>query len=353
MRVEENRKRILIVDDSPQNVEALRSMLEGKYAVYMAKNGKAALRIMGKMQPDLVLLDVVMPDMDGFEVMRRIRENPAYNNIPVIFVTSDTDSFSEARGLMLGAADYIAKPYNSDIVGIKVKNQLENKLYRDNLEHLVEQRTEELLLSQSAIIMGMSLLAEGRDLGTGEHLQRIQKYVDLLGREVHRVHPAMLSVSEWKRITMLCPLHDIGKIMVSDSILLKPGQLTEEEENIIKEHTQNGADVLRKTQLFLPGGVDILEDAAVIAECHHERFDGSGYPRGLRGEEIPVAARIVALADVYDALTSERKYKEAFVHERAVDIILYGDGRTSPGHFDPLILELFKGVAAEFAKVLC
>lgn len=333
---------ILLVDDSQENLDALNAMLEGSYKVYSTKNGRAALRIMEKIKPDLVLLDVVMPEMDGFEVLGRMKQDATCAHIPVIFITSDAQSFSEARGLLLGAVDYITKPYNPDIVSIKVKNQLENKLYRDRLESLVDQRTQELQLSQNAIIFGMSLMAESRDSSTGEHLKCIQKYVDILARAIHEKRPDLLGAAECNRIRMLAPMHDIGKVTIPDHILLKKGALTEEEFAVIKKHTTSGADILRETQQLLPNGGGVLEDAVSIAECHHEKFDGTGYPGGLRGEDIPLSARIVALADVYDALTSRRPYKEPCSHETAVEIILNGDGRTMPSHFDPLVLDFFR-----------
>ena len=348
MTEESQMNTILRVDDSQENLDALYTMLEGLYRLYTAKNGKAALRIMEKVKPDLVLLDVVMPGMDGFEVLRRMNEDPTCAHIPVIFITSDTQTFSEARGLLLGAVDYIAKPYNPDIVSIKVKNQLENKLYRDELERLVEQRTGELVLSQNAIILGMSLMAESRDVGTGEHLQCIQKYVGILARAFCGEFPSLLSSSACGRVIALSPLHDIGKVTISDNILLKKGPLSETEFAIIRRHTTSGADILRKTQQLLPGGGAVLEDAVAIAEYHHEKFDGTGYPRGLRGGDIPLFARIVALADVYDALTSDRPYKAAYTHDEAMDIILSGDGRTMPTHFDPLLLAIFKTNATKF-----
>ncbi len=337
-----NMNTILLVDDSQENLDALHTMLEGMYRLYTAKNGKAALRIMEKVKPDLVLLDVVMPEMDGFEVLARMKEDKACAHIPVIFITSDSQSFSEARGLLLGAVDYVTKPYNPDIVSIKVRNQLENKLYRDELERLVEQRTEELMLSQNAIILGMSLMAESRDVSTGEHLQCIQKYVGILARAFCNEFPSLLSPAACGRVIALSPLHDIGKVAVSDNILLKKGPLSEAEFAIIRQHTTSGADILRKTQQLLPGGGVVLEDAVAIAEYHHEKFDGTGYPAGLRGGDIPLSARIVALADVYDALTSARPYKAAYAHGEAVDIIMNGDGRTMPTHFDPLLLAIFK-----------
>lgn len=339
---------ILLVDDSQENLDALTAMLEGLYRVYAAKNGKGALRIMEKLKADLVLLDVIMPAMDGFEVLRQMKAEPRLENIPVIFITSDTQAISEARGLLLGAADYIAKPYNPEIVSIKVKNQLDNKRHRDELELLVEQRTRELVLSRNAIILGMSLMAESRDAGTGEHLKHIQGYVGILARAISQACPSLLNPASCGRVISLSALHDIGKVAISDNILLKKGALSNEEFAVIRGHTTSGADILRKTQGLMSDAQGALEDAVAIAEFHHEKYDGSGYPRGLAGDDIPLSARIVALADVYDALRSVRPYKGARTHMETIDIIAGGDGRTMPSHFDPLVLNIFLEHADEF-----
>ena len=340
---------VLIVDDSKENLNALRSMLEDLYIVYVAASGERALSVMDKNPPDLVLLDVVMPGIDGFEVCRRMKGDKRFIHTPVIFITGSGDSFSEAQGLMLGAVDYIVKPYNPDIVSIKVRNQIENKLHRDGLEILVEKRTEELRKSQEAIIFGMSFLAERRDLGTGEHLKRMKRISGLIATNLRQKYPDIISLTEINNIVAYSPLHDIGKVAISDTILLKPGKLTDEEFETMKTHTLQGADMLLQTKELLDSGTDNLMTAVDIALYHHEKYDGRGYPKGLKGDEIPLSARIVAIADVYDALTSKRGYKDAFTHADAMDIILNGDGRTQPEHFDPLVLEVFQLCADEIA----
>lgn len=339
---------IMIVDDSRENIDGLRSILELDYTVYIATSGDAALALMEKVSPDIVLLDVVMPGLGGFDVLERMKKTNNLANIPVIFITGASDSFNEAKGLYIGAVDYISKPYDPYIVRIKVKNHIENKMNRDNLERLVEIRTAELSASRKAVILGMSLLAEGRDKGTGGHIKRMQQYTEILGTQIHKDNPDLLPTSELEQTVLYAPLHDIGKVCVPDSILLKKGSLTSEEFELIKTHTVFGTEVLKKTEYLLTGEADTLRVAIEIAESHHEKFDGSGYPNGLKGYEIPISARIVALTDIYDALTSKREYKDAYSHEQARDIILKGDGRTLPEHFDPVVLESFSKVEADF-----
>jgi len=211
------------------------------------------------------------------------------------------------------------------------------------LEILVEERTKELRKTQEGIIFGMSLMAERRDLSTGEHLKRMKSITAILAESLHLKYPDILPThKEVNDIIAYSPLHDVGKVAISDSILLKPGRLTDEEFAIMKTHSTQGAEILIDTRELLESGADDLTVAVNIAAGHHEKFDGAGYPNGLKGDEIPLSARIVALADVYDALTSKRHYKEAFTHEKAMDIILNGDGRTMPEHFDPVILDVFK-----------
>ena len=332
---------VLIVDDQEINIEILRSMLEDTYEVHAAFNGREALEVLDRIEVDLVFLDLVMPVMDGFEVLENIKKDRRFRNLPVIFITSETDSFSEAKGLGLGAVDYIRKPYDQKIVGIKCKNHIENKMYRDDLENAVEERTKEISASREAIIMGMSLLAEGRDQETGDHIRRMQNYTRIIAGNIAKNHPELLTKEEVYYIASMAPLHDIGKINIPDIILLKPGKLSNEEFEVMKAHTTLGAEVLEETEKFIHGYENTLHYAYEITAYHHEKYDGTGYPNGLKGDEIPMSADICSLADIYDALTSERPYKKAFSHERALEIITVGDGRVMPAHFHPVVLDAF------------
>ncbi len=342
---------VLLVDDSKENIDGLRSILDREYNIQVALSGEKALELMEKRPPDIVLLDVYMQGLNGFDVLNRMKKIKELEYIPVIFITAATDAFSETVGLQMGAVDYILKPYDADIVCFKVKNHIANKMNRDNLERLVELRTAELSDSRHAVILGMSLLAEGRDKGTGDHIKRMQKYTEILARDIANKHPELISLGDLQQIVLYSPLHDIGKVFIPDNILLKKGPLTKEEFDLMKTHTTYGTEVLRKTEFLMTSESDTLKIAIEICESHHEKYDGSGYPFGLKGDKIPVAARIVALADIYDALTSVREYKPAYTHEKAYGIITEGDGRTMPEHFAPEVLEAFKSVADEFGKI--
>ena len=345
------RKSILIVDDQKENITVLKNLLDDTYEIFAALNGKSALRVMKVARIDLVLLDLVMPVMDGFETLRQMKMDEKLVNIPVIFITSEMEDAKESTGLSLGAVDYIKKPYNPTIINIKVKNQLENKMYRERLEQLVDIRTQEIEASREAIIMGMSYLAEGRDHETGGHIKRMQQYTRIIANQIVEDFPEALSMEEAKSIVLLAPLHDIGKVNIPDSILLKEDTLTPEEFNLMKSHTTLGAEVLKRTENLLHEYSNFLKHAIDIAEGHHEKYDGSGYPKGLKGDEIPISACISSISDIYDALTSKRPYKRAFSHEEALDIIFNGDGRVEPSHFNPIVLESFKKVCNKFNEI--
>ncbi|MCL2499545.1 MAG: response regulator [Defluviitaleaceae bacterium] len=343
--------RVIAVDDVPLNLDILEAILDTEYDLTTVTSGREALALMAEEQPDLVLLDLSMPEMDGFEVLRRMRSDPVTEHIPVIIVTAEMDDYSEEKGLNLGAVDYIRKPYKSDIIRIKIRNHIELKAYRDDLEGMVEERTQQLTAAHEAIIMGMSLLSESRDGITGAHLARIKQQTQLLTGKIAEMYPELLDKEMAGLITIYSPLHDVGKVGIPDSVLKKSGGLTREEFELMKSHTWGGGDLLRQMVDFLmPEHRAPLKVAIDIAECHHERFDGTGYPEGIAGATIPFAARIAALPDVYDALRSARPYKRGFSHEEALETILKGDGRTEPSHFDPIVLEAFKEVHNEMAE---
>lgn len=358
-------KTILIVDDVTLNIDALKSILMDDYSIMVALSGESAIKLINRRRPDLVLLDVYMPGIDGFGVLQYMKKFNEFDNIPVIFVTGEHDPNTEEKGLEMGAVDYIKKPYNGAVVKAKVKNHLELKAYRDNLELLVNERTKELderrkqleestrqlAASHEAIIMGMSLMSESHDDVTGKHIERIKTLTKILSSKILELYPDLMTADMADKIALFSPLHDVGKVCIPDKILKKMGPLFKDEFDVMKTHTLHAADLLRKTECFLPSNEGVELNVAIeIAESHHEKYDGTGYPHGLKGMEIPLSARIVSVADVYDALRSDRPYKRAFSHEEAVDIILSGDEKTTPEQFDPMVLEVFCLVSDEFNK---
>ncbi len=360
----EDRARILVVDDEPINVKVLVDLLRDQYALVVAKDGPQALsRLEGDNLPDLVLLDVMMPDMDGLDVCRRIKEDPRTTDIPVIFVTALGQTHDEAVGFSVGAVDYITKPISPPVVLARVATHLslrraQVRLRTENtrLEQRVAERTRDLTRTQDVTIRALASLAETRDNETGNHIRRTQNYVRALA-EALRDHPRFRDQLDDRAIDLLfksAPLHDIGKVGIPDAILLKPGKLTDDEFTIMKTHAALGRTALVKALDGEATGasIDFLRYAMEIAVGHHEKWDGSGYPAGLKGDAIPLSARLMAVADVYDALISRRVYKPPFPHEKAVSMIAAGKG----GHFDPDIVEaflrisdVFSTIAAEFA----
>jgi putative two-component system response regulator len=349
---------VMIVDDIESNLEILGAILQDTYNVIaMDSSLEAFKKLKDGANPDIILLDLSMPDMDGFQFLNKLNEHRNLSRIPVIFVTNTDDVYSEEKGLELGAVDYIKKPYEPKIIRVKVRNHIELKIYRDNLYEAVaihtqqlEQRTKELSAAHNAIVMGLALLAESHDKITGAHLIRIRTLTNILGKKIAEWYPEFFS-NEMAEITATySPLHDIGKVSVSDLVLKKTGKLTEEEFNLMKGHSLDGGEILRQITTLLPNEHNQLSVAIEIAECHHERFDGTGYPNKLAGENIPISARIVSVADVYDALRSPRPYKPKFTHEEAVEIIQKGDGRTEPSHFDPVVLRAFAETHEQLRK---
>ncbi|MDK9706000.1 MAG: two-component system response regulator [Desulforhopalus sp.] len=339
---------ILIVDDTEENVDILVSALGDLYDITVAIDGETALEILEDFTPDLILLDIMMPGIDGYEVCERLKRQTRTLKIPIIFLTALNEPESEEKGLRLGAVDYITKPFNPFLVKARVKNHLELKMHRDNLEQLVQQRTAELELTQEVTIESMGTLAEYRDPETGGHIQRTKHYIKALARQLKKSgkYAFFLNDQTIEALHKSAPLHDIGKVGVPDHILLKPGKLTESEFEEMKKHTIYGRDAISKAEKKLGDG-SFLRYALEIAESHQEKWDGSGYPNGWAGENIPFSGRLMAVADVYDALISKRIYKAPFSHSKAVAIILEGRG----SHFDPDIVDAFAEVAEEFRQI--
>jgi putative two-component system response regulator len=334
-------KEILIVDDNAASLKQIGSYLAGTYNFSMAKSGEQALRICERERPDLILLDIDMPDMDGFEVIKKLKLHPILERIPVIFLTGNRDTETEARGLQTGARDFIKKPVEKDILLHRLFLHLRISSYQDYLAGSVMRLTEGFALSIANLI-------ECRDENTGGHVQRTSRYVEILGKHLlsKNLFVEELSGPALDMIVRAAPLHDVGKIAVSDRILLKPGRLNEEEFAIMKTHAPVGAQMLKDMYERTPAQT-YLRYARMIAAAHHERFDGKGYPYGLAEENIPLSARIMAVADVYDALVDDRVYRRGMSHEDAVDIIMNGRGT----QFDPRIVDSFDKCRAEFAQL--
>jgi len=348
---------ILVVDDTPDNITLMIGLLRDRYKTKVATNGEKALQIAGSApQPDLILLDIMMPGLDGYEVCGRLKANPDTADIPVIFLTAKTQVEDETQGFALGAVDYITKPISPPIVLARVKTHLLLKQSSDFLkdknlflEQEVKRRTEDVLAIQDVTILAMASLAETRDNETGSHIKRTQHYVLALANQL-KDHPRFRAYLTPERINLVfksAPLHDIGKVGIPDRILLKPGKLTDEEFTIMKTHTTLGRDsiVVAEKRLGVPN--TFLRCAKDIAYSHQEKWDGSGYPEGLFAEDIPIPARLMAVADVYDALISRRVYKPPFTHEEAVSIIRNGRG----SHFDPDMVDAFLEIQDTFQDI--
>lgn len=343
------KSRVLIVDDIPENIQILLSTLKDDFSILVATNGPKSIELsMNDPQPDIILLDIMMPDMDGYEVCRILKENDLTKDIPIIFVTALSESENEEKGLNLGAVDYITKPINPGLVKARVSNHLELKRHRDHLQELVDERTLQLKLANEATVEAMGIVAESRDPETGGHIQRTKNYMRILAQELSKnpKYSDLLTKSMIEKLYHSAPLHDIGKIAISDKILLKPGKLDDSEFLKMKEHSLIGEVTIADAQKRL-GDSEFLNIAKEIAGTHHEKFDGSGYPNGLSGDDIPLSGRLMALADVYDALISKRSYKPPFGHEDVVEIIKNERGK----HFDPDIIDIFLELHEEFYKI--
>jgi len=337
--------RVLIVDDVTANTTLIARLLS-QYDCLAAGSGLEALEKMSWFMPDLVLLDVVMPGMDGFEVCKLIKQIPAYQDIPVVMITALNDRTSKIHGLEVGANEFLTKPIDPAELRIRTANLLKVKEYDDFLsqhnrilQEKLAERTHELQAAYGEVIACLATAAEFKDRDTGKHILRISEYTRLLAQLTN------LPEEEQELLALASPMHDIGKIGIPDHILLKPGPLNSEETSIMQSHTILGGKILAGSDSRL------LKVAQLIAVSHHEYWDGSGYPHALTGQDIPFAARIVSIADQYDALRSHRPYKRPLAHNRVVEIISRGDGRTSPGHFDPDLLQLFVANHSIFERI--
>lgn len=348
---------ILVVDDTPDNLTLMSELLQNTYIVKVSNSGTKALKFIkdgGK--PDLILLDIMMDGLSGYDVITKLKSNEIAKNIPVIFLTAMSSSGDEEKGLEMGAADYITKPISPAIVLARVKTQLENKAAADflrdqnfYLETEVIKRTEEISAIQNVTILVMASLAETRDLETGNHIRRTQHYVKALAKQL-KSHPRFshfLSNQMIETLYKSAPLHDIGKVGIPDAILLKPGKYLPKEFEIMKTHTTLGRDAIEHAESQLGIKVEFLSIAKEIAYYHQEKWDGSGYPTGISGDDIPISARLMAVADVYDALISKRVYKEGMSHEKAVSIIIDEKG----SHFDGDIVDAFLEIQDEFRSI--
>jgi putative two-component system response regulator len=352
-----HRPMILVVDDMPENLAVLHHILSDLYRVRMAGSGARALEIVRSGRPpDLVLLDVAMPEMDGYAVCRAMQAHPAMSSVPVIFVTAHANDNDEHIGLSSGAVDYVTKPFNPQLLRARIKNHLALKHMTDRLksrgdelEKEVVVRTRDLVNARDATILAMASLAETRDNETGNHIKRTLLYVRALAEEL-RTHPDYTTLLTPDYIELLCksaPLHDIGKIGIPDKILLKPGKLTPEEFEIMKRHADYGRIAIEKAEETLGMPIESLRIGKEIAYGHHEKWDGSGYPQGLKGCDIPLSARLMAVADVYDAVISRRCYKAPMSHGDAAEIIRTGAGK----HFDPVVVAAFERLEARFRAI--
>ena len=355
MNMERSRLKILVVDDTKTNIEVLEGILSNEYDVCVALNGKKALELTEKIRPDLILLDVMMPEMDGYETLRILRERNILQGIPVIFLTAKADSVSEQTGLDLGAVDYITKPFSPELVKLRIKNQLELKLQRDHLKYqrdhfheLVDERTADLRRTLKVMLTSLGALAEYRDPETGEHIRRTQIIVQRIAEQLRKnpKYANTITPEYVEDLATAAPLHDIGKVGIHDKILRKPGSLTHEEREIMMQHPQMGYDVLLEATKELHDN-EMDRIAADMALGHHEYWNGEGYPNHKKEDEIPIGARIMAVADVYDALVSKRPYKDPYPHKVAVREIIQGRGT----QFDPDVVDAFLAIAEQLPEI--
>lgn len=347
--------KIVVIDDTKENIDILIESLIDKYEIYAALNGFDGIELVKEILPDLILLDIMMPEMDGYETIQKLKSDRNTKNIPVIFVSALSEIENKKRGFELGAVDYITKPF--EIIEVEERVKIHLKLVQASrllinqnkiLDERVKIRTQENENLRDAMIMVLASVAETRDPDTGAHIKRTQHYVKALaiGLSKNEKYRDILDAEYIEFLFKTSPLHDLGKVGIKDEILLKPGKLTDLEFEIMKTHAELGYQSLKKAEACV---IDkkFIELADEIARTHHEKWDGTGYPRGLKKEEIPLSGRIMALADVYDALISKRVYKDAFSHKEAKEIIVENSGT----HFDPDLVEVFLEIEEELQEI--
>jgi len=341
-------KTIFVVDDNDTNLSMAKEALKEQYRVMTLPSAAKMFALIEKVTPDLILLDIEMPEIDGFEALQRLKNDASQVDIPVIFLTSMTDASVEVRGFQLGVVDFITKPFSAPVLLNRIKTHLHiDELIRERTTKL-QQRTEQLQRLQNGIVFVLADMVENRDKSTGGHIERTTKYIKIL---IHRMMARCVYADEIAEIDLdlfvsSARLHDVGKISISDTILNKPDRLTEEEFTTMKTHTTEGERIIDQID-SRTGDEAFLHNAKLFAGYHHERWDGKGYPYGLKGTNIPLQGRIMAFVDVYDALISTRPYKKAFTHEEAINIIMENAGK----QFDPLIAEVFYEVREQFKAV--
>jgi len=333
-------KTIFVVDDNNVNLLSADETLSKYYHVFTLVSAADMFDLLENIKPDLILLDILMPEMDGFETLKLLKANRSYAEIPVIFVTSRNDKLTEVQGFELGAVDFITKPFSEPVLLNRIKTHL-------GIEDIIHERTESLKRLKNSIVYVLSNIVENRDKMTGNHLERTTNYIRMLLKEMRRRGMHLDEIEQWnlEEVILSSRLHDIGKIVITDVILNKPGTLTKEEYNTMKTHATDGERII-KDIMAKSDEVSFLKHAKLFAGYHHERWDGQGYPYGLSGADIPLQGRIMAIADVYDALVSDRPYKKAFPHEMAVEIIKESKGK----QFDPKIADIFLDINAAFKE---
>jgi putative two-component system response regulator len=351
----ESRRKIMLVDDNLANLTAGKNMLKEHHEVFVIPSAAKLFQFLDHVTPDLILLDIEMPEMNGYEAIKQLKGDRHYADIPVIFVTAKTDEGSELEGLALGAIDYVTKPFSAPLLLKRIENHMlmaqqkrDLKEFNDNLQLTVFNKTSQIMELQNAVLSTVAEMVEFRDEYTGGHVDRTQRYLKLLLDRMIKTGLYEDETREWDLAFLLpsAQLHDVGKISISDTILNKPGKLTDEEFEIMKGHPSIGVNAIKRIEENASEH-DFLYHAEIFAGSHHEKWDGSGYPDGLKGNEIPLQGRLMAIADVYDALISVRPYKKPMSVETARAIIEEGKG----SHFDPALVDIFLEVEGEFAAI--